>query len=56
VADATATRTGALDIQFDDGSALSAEPDPRYENWQISGPQGLFLVAPPGGGDPRMSS
>ena len=53
---ATATRSGALDVRFDDGSTLSAGPDPRYENWEMSGPDGLHLVAPPGGGDPRISA
>jgi hypothetical protein len=53
---AAATRNGALGIRFEDGSALSAEPDPHYENWAMSGPEGLNLVAPPGGGDPRISS
>jgi hypothetical protein len=52
---ATATRTGSLVVSFDDGAALSAEPDPRYENWELSGPGNIYLVAPPGGGDPRIA-
>lgn len=52
---ATATQDGRLRISFSDGSRLEADPDPRYENWEVSGPGGLNLVAPPGGGDPRIS-
>jgi hypothetical protein len=49
---ATADRTGVLDIAFDDGSAISAGPDPNsnYENWGIAGPATLKLVAKPSGG------
>ena len=56
IAAATADRNGVLDLRFDDGSVLSADPDPHYENWEISGPDALNLVSPPGGGDPRISS
>jgi hypothetical protein len=56
VVEATADREGVLEIRFEDGSAISAGPDPQYENWEISGPAGLNLAAPPGGGDPRIST
>jgi len=51
---ATGNRTGSLVVTFDDGSELSVEPDPRYENWELNGPGALHLVSPPGGGDPRV--
>jgi len=36
--------------------SLSVGPHPRYENWELTGPDGLYLVAPPGAGDPRINS
>lgn len=55
-ATATATLDGRLRLSCSDGSRLEADPDSRYENWEISGPGKLNLVCPPGGGDPRISS
>ena len=55
IVEATADRRGRLVLRFDDGAALVAEPDPQFENWEIAGPGRLNLVAPPGGGDPRIT-
>lgn len=44
-----------LRVRFHSGRRLKAGPDPQYENWQVTGPGDLRLVAPPGGGDPRVS-
>jgi hypothetical protein len=43
-----------LRLRFRSGRRLKAGPDPQYENWQVAGPGDLRLVAPPGGGDPRV--
>ncbi|SHV66400.1 Uncharacterised protein [Mycobacteroides abscessus subsp. abscessus] len=40
---------GSLSITFDDGSRLHAEPDPDYEAWNLSGPDGLVVVCMAGG-------
>jgi hypothetical protein len=56
VAAATADQRGFLTVTFSDGSTLAAAPDELYENWELAGPGPLVLVAPPGGGDPRISS
>jgi hypothetical protein len=48
------SRDGRLDVAFDSGGALQAPPDPHYESWEITGPDDLNLVCPPGGGDPRI--
>jgi hypothetical protein len=56
VASATAFRNGQLEIRFDDGSALIAESDSDYENWEINGPDALNVVAQPGGGVSIISS
>jgi hypothetical protein len=45
---------GRIQLRFDDGSSLSAGPDPAYESWELAGPGDLMLVCPPGGGDPRI--
>jgi Family of unknown function (DUF6188) len=34
---------------FSDGSSISVEPDPRYEAWQLHGPETFLLVSLPGG-------
>ena len=51
---AVADREGNLEIVFDNGSSLIAGPDERYENWTVSG-AGFSVIAPPGGGDPRIT-
>jgi hypothetical protein len=53
---AIADRTGSLRVEFEDAASLWVGPHPRYENWEFTGPDGLYLVAPPGGGDPRISN
>ena len=55
VVKATAGFTGAVELDFDDGTSVSVKPDLRYENWELSGPEKLHLVSPPGGGDPRIA-
>ena len=32
---------------FDDGSTLNAGPDEKYEEWEVVGPDGLYLVGKP---------
>ncbi len=55
ICSACADRESVLRIEFSDGAVISAGPDPQYENWDLQGPDGLWLVAPPGGGDPRIT-
>lgn len=50
VAHAACSGEGALSISFTDGTAIHVEPDPRYEAWTFNGPNGLLIVALPGGG------
>ena len=40
---------GSLSLTFDDGSILHVEPDPNYEAWNLSGPDGLVVVCMAGG-------
>jgi Family of unknown function (DUF6188) len=53
---ATADRQGHLVVRFEPGFVITAEPDPQYEAWGMSGPGSLILACPPGGGDPRIST
>jgi len=53
LASATATADGTLRIALASGRSLTAAPDASYESWEVSGPDPLSLIAPPGGGDPR---
>jgi hypothetical protein len=46
---AVAYESGRLDLAFADGSALSVEPLPLYEAWEVWGPRGVLLVSIPGG-------
>lgn len=46
---ADADATGALDVTFDGGGHLRVEPDPAYEAWNVSGPNGALVVSMPGG-------
>jgi hypothetical protein len=48
VASAVATRRGVLNVVFDDGSAIVVASDPRYENWEMTGPGALLVVCTPG--------
>lgn len=47
---AVAHKNGRLEIAFTDGSALSVEPDPKYEAWDLRGPRHFLVVSTPGGG------
>jgi hypothetical protein len=44
-----------IEVRFETGLILAAGSSPKYENWELSGPDGLNLVGMPGGGDPRIS-
>ena len=52
---AEANDSSQINVRFGRGVLLSAGPTPQYENWELSGPNGLNLVGMPGGGDPRIS-
>ena len=49
VATAIADATGVLDVTFEGGARLHVEPDPAYEAWNVSGPNGALVVSMPGG-------
>ena len=55
VAVAAVSASGDLHLEFDDDSSLDATSDDRYEAWEVAGPGSINLVAPPGGGDPRVT-
>lgn len=40
---------GGLDVTFEGGARLHVEPDPAYEAWNVSGPDGALVVSTPGG-------
>lgn len=44
---------GALRVTFTDGTALGAEPDAKYEAWEVNA-TGLKIMARPGGGEPAL--
>jgi hypothetical protein len=47
---AVATEADAcLRVEFESGRLLTAEPDPRYENWAVTAPD-FQLISRPGGG------
>lgn len=50
IVSADADETGHLNLHFSDGRQLDCAPDPDYEAWTFNGPDGLQLVAMPGGG------
>lgn len=50
VLSAVAFKTGGLRLALADGTRLDCGPDPDYEAWQVSGPDGWMFVALPGGG------
>ncbi len=52
---AHADEGGRLEVLFDNGSRLVADPHPNFENWELSGPGDLSLVSPLGGGGPRTA-
>lgn len=37
-------RDGSAVLQLEDGARLVAKPGGEYENWNFSGPEGLYLV------------
>jgi Family of unknown function (DUF6188) len=49
VLSAVAFKSGVLRIVFSSGRLLRVDPDPRYEAWTATGPNGMFIVAMPGG-------
>jgi len=49
VIEAIADDRGSLSVVFDNGVRLLAEPDPAYEAWNVSGPDGFLVVCTPGG-------
>lgn len=46
---ATVDPVGALNITFEGGARLHVGPDPDYEAWNVSGPDGALVVSMPGG-------
>ncbi|MGV0852585.1 DUF6188 family protein [Mycolicibacterium phlei] len=52
---ATADKTGVLRVNFRDGTSLVVEPDPHYEAWNVSRPDGSLIVCRPGGGLSRWA-
>jgi hypothetical protein len=55
IATARVDRHSNLSVTFDGGWSLTAGPHEMYENWAVTGPEHLNLVAMPGGGDPRIA-
>lgn len=49
VEEAIADENGSLRVTFDNGTRLLVEPDPAYEAWNVSGPDGALVVSTPGG-------
>jgi hypothetical protein len=49
VADAVAAKSGSLTVLFANGVRITVEPDPAYEAWNVSGPDGMLVVSTPGG-------
>ena len=45
VTGSTADETGALSVAFEGGARLKVEPDPAYEAWNVSGPDGALVVS-----------
>lgn len=46
---ATVDEAGALRVSFDRDVHLLVEPDPAYEAWSLSSPDGALVVSTPGG-------
>lgn len=53
IAVATVTADSNVVVELASGRAIVAGPNERYENWEISGPGEIDLLAAVGGGDPR---
>ena len=49
VVDADVDAGGALRVTFQGGARLRVGPDPDYEAWNVSGPNGALVVSMPGG-------
>jgi hypothetical protein len=49
IEEATADAAGALHVIFEGGARLMVEPDPAYEAWSVSGPDGALVVSTAGG-------
>jgi hypothetical protein len=49
VKSAVAFKSGGLRIVFGSGRMLRVDPDPRYEAWTATGPDGMLIVSLPGG-------
>jgi hypothetical protein len=45
-----ARKDGRLEIAFEDGTSLRVSPSSDYEPWELSGPNGLLIVANTDGG------
>ncbi|AMO59951.1 Uncharacterised protein [Mycolicibacterium phlei] len=52
---ATVDKIGTLQVHFRDGTRLVVEPDPHYEAWNVSRPDGSLIVCRPGGGLSRWA-
>jgi hypothetical protein len=51
---ATVWLDGRLELRFQNGAGIEVPPDPRYEAWQVGGPDNLLIVCTPGGGEPAL--
>jgi hypothetical protein len=51
IREATFTNSGVLRVLLDDGTVLESRCDPKVENWEVRGPNGLFVVAEVGADD-----
>lgn len=49
IEDANADAAGALHVIFEGAARLTVEPDPTYEAWSVSGPDGALVVSTAGG-------
>ena len=54
VSEGWVSHSGCLNLAMGDGTSIVVEPDPRYEAWQIVGPNNLLVVCTPGGGEPAI--
>jgi len=54
VREAIIWKDGRLTLSFATGATVAASPKPNVEGWQIVGPDRLFVVCPPGGGEPTI--
>jgi hypothetical protein len=51
IREATFTPSGVLTVTLDDGTVLETHCDPVVENWEIRGPDGLWITAVAGDDD-----